>query len=151
MSGYFYFENESTGQRFAWAKEPTFVCGFAESPPAPLEDSLAESTEPDSPTVEKFREIWRRGHRGTSHRARDENDRLTDRCAACGAKMERRGFRAWAEIEKSEPGTSGDRIAQRLGFSMTEQIPGSGRYFRTKRQARDWAYRMSERKSKVTA
>lgn len=151
MTGGYWYVEGGNGERFAWAKTPTYSCPFRAGPPGWFGSVLAESEDADElPTIDAIERMFRRAH-GTyqsgSPRARDGNGRLTDRCSACGAKLTRHGFAAWAERDRGSTG-----ISERLGIALVDRI-GENRYFRTKKRAEAWARReadKSRRKAKVT-
>jgi len=64
------------------------------------------------------------------------DERLTDRCAICGAKMTRKGFRAW--IDQSSPDEASQRVAGRLGLHGPRTTLRTT-WHDTKREAEAWA------------
>jgi hypothetical protein len=74
--------------------------------------------------------------------------KLTDRCGACGARMERLGFRCWVDAPH-EATDSRTRIADRLGFEPPRDHVRTF-YVDTKREAAAWA-RDEQRTAKAVA
>ena len=62
--------------------------------------------------------------------------RLTDRCAICGAKLTRKGFRAW--IDNPAGGDASQRVASRLGLDGPRTTVRTT-WHPTKAQAEAWA------------
>ena len=61
---------------------------------------------------------------------------LTDRCALCGTKMVRKGFRAWIDAPADD--AAAKRVSRRLGFApprTTQRVT----WHPTRRAAREWA------------
>jgi hypothetical protein len=90
----------------------------------------------------KLTRMLARSHNSNHGRER-VNGKLTDRCKACGAKMERLGFRVWIERPKTEEElTAQDRtsshVAERLGFSGERTVTVRSAYTDTKREAKQW-------------
>lgn len=142
------------GYEFAYASAPTFLCPHSDfawvdedADPAdrewiPSEAARAVAVALGTTDQDACR-MLRRAHASHSHRRRRVDDKLTDRCDACGAKMRRKGFRAWAQRPRQNDGGTGQRIAERLGMSPPAEVVESV-YVETKREARAWAYAKHE-------
>lgn len=146
-NGYWYMEG-ADGRHFCFAKEPTYTCPHAhfertrvdeetvERIPTPAVKRAAEALGADPELLARGLE---RQHASFTYGRRRVNGKLTDQCAVCGARMQRKGFRCWIEREPTddERNDMNSRVAGRLGFSnmRTER----SFYVDTKREAREWA------------
>lgn len=92
------------GLRFNWDREPTFEC-----PNADLLDERGERrTRPELVAAARaigadpllLGQLLHSRHSLLQARRLRVDGRLTDRCATCGSKMTRKGYRAWID----EPG-----------------------------------------------
>lgn len=151
---YWYIDGKD-GRHYCYAKEPTFLCPMGE--PTEYVVPAPEGSETEGAHVLKdatkaavtaaaeqlgmdpvlLGMIVKRGH-SHRHGRRRVDGRLTDQCVACGARMERKGFRVWIEALPTEEDAQ-SRIADRLGFSGYRPVPGSSFYLDTKKEAAQWA------------
>lgn len=125
----------ANGAQFSYAVEPSYTCPLApESEPKLLTGAAAALLDCDGGKLAKILERAHASHR--QGRERDDAGRLTDRCAICGARMERVGFVAWAD----EPDTdeARGRIGSRLGINVMRTLKPR-RYFDRKKDAIEWA------------
>lgn len=119
--------------RFCFDRHPRFQCRVGEGGSA---DELQAAGEQLG--VLKLVELVELAHRRRGRAERDRQDgKLTDRCATCGARMERLGFMAWAE-RPAAPDSTGTQMAERLGANAVP-VRGDGICFPTKREAEAWA------------
>lgn len=145
---------EVDGVRFCYAKAPTYRCPIAEALGRPVGAALAEGAAPRLPLAEaadvlgidptRLGAMLRTAH-SRSHEVRARVDgKPTDRCAVCGHRLDRLGFRVWREhlVPEGEL-TSEQRASARLGevfggdglyWATTESL-----YLDTKREAATWA------------
>jgi hypothetical protein len=135
-------------RRFVYDVEATYRCPWALGPPP---DVLATAL---AGGLTGLSVIFAKAHRqATRIRAQDSNGRKTDRCATCGAKLEKVGYRAWIEApypdvvaelrrlgrgEDASAAEGSARISERLGGDEYAPWPGSSRYFGLKREAVAW-------------
>jgi hypothetical protein len=150
MFGSHWYIDGAPGVRFCWLKEPTYVCRYAPGVAdfRTVEDRLREAA-PELADVAgglgiEIGRVMNRAHSGGRGGRRRVNDKLTDRCDACGAKMRRLGFRAWREeLKAPDETTEGERARAAIG----EAFGGDGlawrttesHYMGTKREAEAWA------------
>jgi hypothetical protein len=127
---YRYIEG-ADGRHYCFTNEPVFACD-------------ANALLDDDERMEKMaaelgvRVGWLKGKlRHMSERARDDKNRLINRCVNCGSTLTRRGFRCWIEAPGDEHEAT-TRINRRLGgdgFKMVE-----GPWFQPSRKAaKEWA------------
>lgn len=82
-------------------------------------------------------------------RARDERERLTDRCYLHGCKMSKRGYRAFIdepvpEGEVTDLGRLSREMSRALGGDGVQRRVVESRWCDTKREAREWAWARCE-------
>lgn len=155
-SNYRYWDGPE-GTRYCFNIEPTFICPNAE-PVKPHKIDWPEGDEHTwtSPPENvrqaahllgmqpvKLGNMIRKAHQSFTHTRERIDGKLTNRCACCGTKMDRLGFRVWIERPKAEEElTAGDRtssgVAQRLGFSGERTVIIRSAYTDTKREAKQW-------------
>lgn len=139
------------GRHFCWNVDPTFVCPLAwfertddeakaRIPTAAVEAAAAAL----GCGGDELARILERQHASFTHTRRRVDGRLTDICDCCGSRMERKGFRVWADRPKTQEELTGnDRVAsqigQRLGFSGEQRVTLRNFYVDTKREAKAWA------------
>lgn len=137
------------GLHFNWRKEPSFECPNADpvsyTPPdtdgedgtwtLTRDEVAAAAAAIDADPVMLGRLLKARHTSSYAGRLRVDGC-LTDRCAVCGAKMSRKGFRAWIDGPPTEG--SGKRIAERLGFGAV-RTPIRTTWHKTKKEAEAWA------------
>lgn len=149
---------------FNWAKAPTFECPNAATDGRPIGAMLAEDAA-ITPLVARARlaadalgvdaakviGMLRRMHSGGTRRA-EIDGKLTDRCAHCGAKMKRKGFRAWIDEPGSWDGYSGATrsLNQMIGNSEPPRKTIRTTWHKTKKEAEAWA-RHECRRAKAAA
>jgi hypothetical protein len=134
--------------RFNWNKEPTFQCPNADAVTYTAADDGGEGTwtlqRPeiataaaaiDADPVMLGRLLRQRHASFTAGRLRIDG-RLTDRCAICGAKMTRKGFRAW--IDQASDDDASQRVARRLGLDGPRTTVRTT-WHPTKTEAQAWA------------
>lgn len=163
-----YFEAPD-GRRFNWNKEPTYTCPhegiryevhdfgtgkvtITDARPADeavgitFSRYISEETKQAAAALGvdplKLAKMITAGHRSTYGRERVDG-KLTEKCRACGAKMERLGFRCWIDRPVSaDEATEGEQaskaIAGRLGFADPRRTVQTF-YAETKREADRWA------------
>jgi hypothetical protein len=146
MSGWYVAAGDT---HFNWASKPSYVCPNA----ALVEYQAAADGSSDGKHVLKdprvtlaaealaadpilLGQMLLRAH--SSHRAgrMRVDGRLTERCAICGTKLTRQGFRAWIDGPPTEG--SGKRIAERLGFGAI-RAPIRSTWHKTRKEAEAWA------------
>jgi hypothetical protein len=142
--GAYWIVNGGNGERFAWRKEPTYLCphGYFERvregdevvsrvPTAAVEQAAAAL----GADVELLMRVMERVHASHSAGRRRVNGKLTGDCAICGARMIRKGFAHWKEV------ASDDVIARGFGAALgfDGHVRGVTRYVDTKREAEAWA------------
>jgi hypothetical protein len=130
------------GRRYCWATRPTFRCPLAHDhenpvPTAAQSAALAEAAQLLGCDQVRLRSMLHRAHGSSAtRRARDERNRVTDRCAVCGARIERLGFAGWIAADKPADNTTA-AIALRLGGGFA-RVEGPW-YSATKAGAAEWA------------
>lgn len=139
----------SGGLHYNWAKHPTFECPNAEpvtytAPEHEGEEgtwklerqeftAAAAAIGADPILLAKL--VRQRHHASGAGRARIDGV-LTDRCALCGAKMIRKGFRGWIDAPTEDPASK--RVSHRLGFAPPRETRRVT-WHPTRRAARGWA------------
>jgi CO/xanthine dehydrogenase Mo-binding subunit len=129
-------------RRYCWATRPTFKCPLAHdhdhpTPAAAQSAALTEAAELLGCDPARLRSMLHRAHGSyATRRARDDSNRLTDRCAVCGAKLQRLGFARWIAANTAAD-TSIAAIANRLGDGFV-RVEGPW-YSPTKTAASEWA------------
>lgn len=153
-AGYWYVSG-ADGLHCCWAKSPSYSCPFAngiDDPEiVPVTSRLLPAIAETGMSVERVSRAVKRVHSSSNLRARVDG-KLTEHCAACGAKLTRHGFAAWLERELPDDAelTPSQRISEGIfGTAPTERV-GEQRYFRTKRKAEEWA-RKQAAKSRAAA
>lgn len=151
-SNYRYW-NGPGGTRYCFNVEPTFVCPNVEPVrPTNLRDEQGWTSPPENVRQAanllgmqpvKLGRMIRKAHHSFTHTRERVEGKLTDRCACCGTKMDRLGFRVWVERPKTEDElTAQDRtsshVAERLGFSGERTVTVRSAYTDTKREAKQW-------------
>jgi hypothetical protein len=122
------------GLRCCYASSPTFRCPLVETrEPDLLIQATASMLECDAV---KLAQIFERAHR-RNLRERDDAGKYTGRCQVCGTQLDRIGFGAWKEHDKSEAANVGERISRDVFGAIVEQL-GPRRYFDRKREAMEW-------------
>lgn len=132
----YHYYRGADGLRFCYAPGATYRCPLApESEPKLLTLAAAELLKCDAA---KLARIFERMH-NVSLRERDEaTGKLTETCRVCGSKLDRLGFAAWAERDKPEADSVGERISEAVFGAVVEQVEPR-RYFERKREAMSWA------------
>jgi hypothetical protein len=156
------------GEHVCWNVEPTFQCPLARVQYDVLDMETGETRGPvesQSETVgitytrhvspamaqaaavlgvdgKLLERIVERAHHSNYGRLR-VNGKLTDRCKACGGKMDRLGFRVWVDRpiaagEETEGERTGKMMARRMGFAAPMRTVKSA-HVDTKREAIAWA------------
>lgn len=140
--GYWYVSDGDT--HFNWSKTPTFECPFSVTPSDELLIAIADASLALGMDTLKLAKMIDQPHRHGSRREK-VNDKYTDKCAHCGAKMKRLGFRAWItepvpEEEWTAHTKTNVRIADRLGFGAAGGTTRVVRatWHKTKREAEAW-------------
>ena len=147
-------------RRYLWNTEATYRCPHVTAPPW----ALVETAHKEG--VHRLPEMFAAAHRRASAiRERDENNRPTNVCATCGAKLDKVGYRVWvegryedvvAEMERlgrdAGPTLVSQRIGERLGLGDGWTVwPGSERYFGLKREAISWCREQSQQERAARA
>ncbi len=139
-------------RRYNWTKHPTFVCpnadpvsytpveaGAAEGTWSLTRDEVATAAAAIGADPVMLGQLLRQRHASHAAGRLRVGDRLTDCCAICGAKMTRKGFRAWIdELDDNEDASSQRRIASRLGLAAPRRTLRTT-WHPTKREAEAWA------------
>lgn len=147
-----WFLSGARGRAYNWAKHPTFVCPNADPVSyTPAEPGATEGTwsltRPEVATAAAaigadavmLGQLLRQRHASHTAGRLRVGDRVTDRCSICGAKMIRKGFRAWIdEPDDSDDASAQRRIAGRLGFEAPRRTLRTT-WHPTKREAEAWA------------
>jgi hypothetical protein len=151
-----YYEG-APGRRYCWAIDPTFTCpnGTLKYPTADDDWEIPEPFMRAAEILDMYPGLLLRmvvkAHR--NNRRLRENGRLTDRCETCGRRMERKGFRAWAE-EDAGAGRTGlqgvsDELTRAFGGKPSNILKVI--YFDTKKEAVAWALEESRISRAVAA
>lgn len=153
-------------RRYLYNSEATYRCPYVTGPPWALVELAHKSG------VSRLPEVFASAHRRSSRiRQIDENNRPTDRCATCGAKLDKVGYRVWVEgryedvvadlrrqasrrggrqagkqqiLDQVASVETSQRINERLGGDGWTIWPGSERYFGVKREAISWCREQAE-------
>jgi len=148
MPSHWYFAG-AAGLHYNWAKHPTFECPNAEpvtyAPPEREGEQGTWTLEREEFTMAAAAIgadpillatlVRQRHHTSGAGRLRVDGV-LTDRCALCGTKMVRNGFRAWIDAPADD--AAAKRVSRRLGFApprTTQRVT----WHPTRRAAREWA------------
>lgn len=115
------------GLRFNWNKAPTFQCPNASAVTYTAADAgggegtwtlqrpeVAAAAAAIGADPVMLGKLLHQRHASFAAGRLRVDGRLTDRCAICGAKMTRKGFRAW--IDKPGDDEASQRVARRLGL-----------------------------------
>ena len=141
----------ASGQRYHWATTPSFECANAD----PLVCTAAEDGDGEGTWTLRARSadpitaaadvlgadalllarILRSRHQAGVQRLRVAG-KLTDRCSVCGARMRRKGYRAWITAPSAD--TSRQQIATTLGMTAPRDTVRTT-WHGTQREARAWA------------
>lgn len=137
---YWELKGDPEGRRFCFTVTPWFVCPYAEEIP----QWMRSEARLEGLDGELVAELWRRGHRHKGGRAR-VGGRLTDRCDACGARMDARGYSAYVERDPTAAELTGERataqrIGERLGFRGPSVRVKGVTGLATRREAKQWAW-----------
>lgn len=144
-----YLPSADGTRRFSWNKEPTFECPNADAVHYTAgerdgedgtwtlaRDEIATAAAALGADPVMLGRLLRQRHASHAAGRMRVNGRLTDRCAICGAKMTRKGFRAW--IDEPSEDASSQRIAGRLGLEPPRRTIRTT-WHPTKREAEAWA------------
>jgi hypothetical protein len=153
MSAYRYWQGPG-GERVCISTHPTFVCphGSFERErdeegkvirriPTPAAEAAARALGADVDLVVRMLD---RQHGQVSAGRRRVDGKLTDDCAVCGARMERKGFRVWIERPvPEEERTEGERASAAINSRLNGGPAVAFRtaktaWLDTKREARAW-------------
>jgi len=137
------------GRHYNWAKHPTFECPNADAvtytPPERDGEEGTWTLERDEIAVAAaaidadpilLAKLLRQRHQTSAAGRLRVGGVLTDRCAVCGAKMKRKGFRAWIDAPTDD--ATANRVSSRLGFAPTRTTIRTT-WHRTRRDAAAWA------------
>lgn len=138
--------------RYCFNVDPTFICPNAD--PIRVEGEGVTITRDRCVAIDaaakalmmepvKLARMMQRSHRSFTHSRERVDGKLTNRCACCGAKMDRLGFRVWIERPKTAEELTpedrvGSRVAERLGFDGQKTVIVRSAYVDTKREAKQW-------------
>lgn len=138
------------GRRFLWNKAPTYLCPLADPVEYPgreggehvLRPATAPALEAAAAAIGGDALLLGRAIRLAHQRAHGTqrlrvNDRPTDLCAVCGARLERLGFRIWIDTPR-DPTTVERQLAEHLGLDAPREVLFNS-YADTKREAEAWA------------
>lgn len=138
-----------SGLHFNWSKHPSFECPNADPVSytaaerdgeggtwALQRDEVAAAAAAIGADPVMLGQLLRQRHASHGAGRLRVDGKLTDRCAICGAKMTRKGFRAWIDEPNSDPASQ--RIAGRIGFGAP-RITVRTTWHPTKREAEAWA------------
>jgi len=137
------------GLHFHWAKHPSFECPNADpvlyTPAERVGENgtwalqraeVAAAAAAIGADAVMLGQLLRQRHASHAAGRLRVDGTLTDRCAICGTKMTRKGFRAW--IDEPNPDVASQRIAGRLGFGAPRTTVRTT-WHPTKRDAEAWA------------
>ena len=128
MTPSYWYLPGTDGRHYSWAKHPTFECPNADAVTyTPAEQEGDEGTWTldrseiavaaaaiDADPILLAKLLRQRHHTSAAGRLRVDGV-LTQRCAVCGAKMKRKGFRAWIDAPSDD--AAAQRVSSRLGFA----------------------------------
>ncbi|HEV7805445.1 MAG TPA: hypothetical protein VGO80_06490 [Solirubrobacteraceae bacterium] len=143
---------DAKGLRYHWATSPAFECPNADALVyTAAEDGDGEGTWMLRPATADaitaaavvlgadallLARILRSRHQAQGVQRLRVDEKLTDRCGVCGARMRRKGFKAW--ITEPSTDTSQKRIASRLGMTAPRETVRTT-WHDTQKAARTWA------------
>jgi hypothetical protein len=138
MSGEYRYYEGANGERYCYAKHPTYTCPLAEPGTQDAEPTREVATaagvlgaDPDL-----LARVLETGHRRYAQGRRRVDGQLTEQCATCGHRMTRIGFAYWKDVPDPGEGSVA-RIANRLGFTAVRTVTRG--HMDTKREAIEWA------------
>lgn len=129
MTPSYWYLPGTDGRHYSWAKHPTFECPNADAvtytPPAQEGDEGTWTLDREEIAVAAaaidadpilLAKLLRQRHQTSAVTGRLRvAGVLTQRCAVCGAKMKRKGFRAWIDAPSED--AASQRVSSRLGFA----------------------------------
>ena len=148
MSSASWYLSGPDGLRVNWNKAPTFQCPNADAVTYTAAEDGGEGTwtlqRPEIAAAAAalgadpvlLAKLLRQRHASISAGRLRVDGRLTDRCAICGTKMTRKGFRAW--IDQDSDDAASQRVARRLGLDGPRTTVRTT-WHPTKTEAQAWA------------